>query len=76
MSLILLWATTALVITVFIPSHWPASAFDWGVEYTFSRYESGAKLVVAIGVMFTVAGENDIRAIYPNISFKYFFEQN
>jgi hypothetical protein len=29
----------------------------------------------AIGVMFTVAGQNDIRAIYPNISFKYFFEQ-
>jgi hypothetical protein len=46
-----------------------------GIEYTFSRYESGAKLVGAIGVMFTVAGDNDIRAIYPNISFKYFFEQ-
>jgi hypothetical protein len=46
-----------------------------GLEYTFSRYESGAKLVGAIGVMFTVAGQNDIRAIYPNISFKYFFEQ-
>ena len=29
-----------------------------------------------IGVMFTVAGQDDIRAIYPNISFKYFFEQN
>jgi hypothetical protein len=47
-----------------------------GLEYTFSRYESGAKLVGAIGVMFTVAGQDDIRAIYPNISFKYFFEQN
>jgi hypothetical protein len=47
-----------------------------GLEYTFSRYESGAKLVGAIGVMFTVAGQNDIRAIYPNISFKYFFDQN
>jgi len=32
--------------------------------------------VGAIGVMFTVAGQDDIRAMYPNISFKYFFEQN
>jgi len=47
-----------------------------GLEYTFARYESGAKLVGAIGVMFTVAGQHDIRATYPNISFKYFFEQN
>lgn len=47
-----------------------------GLEYTFARYESGAKLVGAFGVMFTVAGQDDIRAIYPNISFKYFFEQN
>jgi len=47
-----------------------------GVEYTFSRYTSGAKLVGAIGCNFTVAGQNDIRAIYPNISLKYFFEQN
>jgi hypothetical protein len=46
-----------------------------GLEYTFSRYESGAKLVGALGVMFTVAGENDIGAIYPNISFKYFFDE-
>jgi hypothetical protein len=29
-----------------------------------------------MGVMFTVAGQDDIRAIYPNISFKYFFKQN
>jgi len=46
-----------------------------GLEYTFSRYKSGAKLVGAIGVMFTVAGQNDIRATYPNVSLKYFFEQ-
>lgn len=46
-----------------------------GLEYTFSRYESGAKLVGAIGCMVTVAGQNDIRAIYPNISVKYFFDQ-
>lgn len=46
-----------------------------GLEYTFSHYQSGAKLVGAIGVMVTVAGQDDIRAIYPNISFKYFFEQ-
>ena len=46
------------------------------LEYTFAHCESGAELVGAIGVMFTVAGQDDIRAIYPNISFKYFFEQN
>ena len=47
-----------------------------GLEYTFSRYESGAKLVGAMGVMFTVAGQNDIKAVYPNISLKYFFDPN
>jgi hypothetical protein len=47
-----------------------------GLESTFARYESGEKLVGAFGVMFTVAGQDDIRTIYPNISFKYFFEQN
>ena len=40
------------------------------------RTTSGAKLIGAIGVMFTVAGQDDIRAVYPNISFKEFFEQN
>jgi hypothetical protein len=57
------------------PSKFYLVGLQPGLEYTFSRYESGAKLVGAIGVMFTVAGDNDIRAIYPNISFKYFFEQ-
>jgi len=57
------------------PSRFYLVGLQPGLEYTFSRYESGAKLVGAIGVMFTVAGDNDIRAIYPNISFKYFFEQ-
>ncbi|HEU4686409.1 MAG TPA: hypothetical protein VFS39_18015 [Nitrospira sp.] len=47
-----------------------------GLEYTFLRYESGARLVGVIGVMFTVAGQNDVRAAYPNISFKYLLEQN
>lgn len=46
-----------------------------GIEYTFFRNDSGARLVGATGVMFTVAGQNDVRAIYPNISFKYFFDQ-
>ena len=45
------------------------------LEYTFARYDSGAKLVGAIGVMFTVAGQDDIRAIYPNISFKSFLSK-
>jgi hypothetical protein len=45
------------------------------VEYTFFHRPSGAHLVGAVGVMFTVAGHDDIRAIYPNISFKYFFDE-
>lgn len=47
-----------------------------GIEYTFFRNESGGKLVGALGVMFTVAGQNDIRAIYPSFGLKYFFDQN
>ncbi|GKS57606.1 hypothetical protein YTPLAS18_11330 [Nitrospira sp.] len=47
-----------------------------GLEYTFFRDVSGRKLVGATGVMFTVAGQNDIEAIYPNVSLKYFFHQN
>ena len=45
------------------------------LEYTFLNRESGAHLVGAAGVMFTVAGHNDVRAIYPNISLKYFFDE-
>lgn len=45
------------------------------LEYTFLNRDSGAHLVGALCVMFTVAGNNDLRAIYPNISFKYFFDE-
>jgi hypothetical protein len=45
------------------------------IEYKFLHRESGAHLVGALGVMFTVAGHEDVRAIYPNISLKYFFDE-
>ena len=32
------------------------------------------RLVAAIGNLFTVAGQNDLDAFYPNISFKYFWD--
>ena len=46
-----------------------------GIEYTFFQDTSGGKLVGALGVMFTVAGHDDIRAIYPSFGLKYFFDQ-
>jgi hypothetical protein len=56
------------------PSFW-LFGVQPAVEYTFFHRASGAHLVGAAGVMVTVAGHNDIRAIYPNISFKYFFDE-
>jgi hypothetical protein len=46
-----------------------------GIEYTFLNRNSGAHLVGAVGLMVTVAGHDDIRAIYPNVSVKYFFDE-
>ena len=45
------------------------------LEYRFLEYEGGARLVGAAGILFTVAGQNDLDAIYPNASLKYFWAQ-
>jgi hypothetical protein len=54
----------------------PTSFSLFGVEpslqYKFFHDESGA-LVGAAGVLFSLAGQNDINAIYPNISLYYYW---
>ena len=42
------------------------------VQYTLFHGETGA-LVAATGVLFSVAGQNDINAIYPNMSIYYYW---
>jgi proteasome assembly chaperone (PAC2) family protein len=44
------------------------------VQYTIFHDESGA-LVGAAGVLFSIAGQNDINAIYPNISLYYYWSK-
>ncbi len=43
-----------------------------GVQPTV-QYNLTERLVAAFGVLFTVAGQNDIAAIYPNFSLYYYF---
>lgn len=42
------------------------------IQYKFFHDESGA-LVGAAGVLFSIAGQNDINAIYPNVSLYYYW---
>lgn len=42
------------------------------VQYTLFHGESGA-LVAAAGVLFSVVGQNDINAVYPNMSIYYYW---
>ncbi|MGH7182062.1 MAG: hypothetical protein ACREJN_08805 [Nitrospiraceae bacterium] len=49
----------------------PSSFNLFGVEPAV-QYKFGS-LVGAVGVLFTVAGQNDIAAIYPNISLYYYW---
>ena len=41
-------------------------------QYNIFHNESGA-LVAAAGVFFSIAGQNDINAIYPNMSIYYYW---
>ncbi|HJU04551.1 MAG TPA: hypothetical protein VJ692_05315, partial [Nitrospiraceae bacterium] len=52
----------------------PASFNLFGIEPAV-QYKFGS-LVGAAGVLFTVAGQNDIAAIYPNISLYYYWDRN
>ncbi len=55
----------------------PTSSTVFGIEpaiqYKFTRSSSGSQLVGAAGVQFTVAGQNNLAAIYPNISLYYYW---
>jgi len=42
------------------------------VQYNIFHNESGA-LVAAAGVLFSIAGQNDLYAVYPNISMYYYW---
>lgn len=44
------------------------------VQYKFFQTEHGA-LVAAAGVLFSVAGQNNINAIYPNLSIYYYWSK-
>jgi hypothetical protein len=47
-----------------------SSASEPAVQYKFGA------LVGAAGVLFTIAGQNDIAAIYPNISLYYYWDKD
>jgi hypothetical protein len=42
------------------------------LQYKFFHNENGA-LIGAVGCLFTIAGQNNIDAIYPNVAFYYFW---
>lgn len=44
------------------------------VQYTIFHGESGA-LVAAAGCLFSVVGQNDINAVYPNMSIYYYWSK-
>jgi hypothetical protein len=43
------------------------------IQYRFTPNQEGGQLVAAAGVLLTVAGQNSINAIYPNISLYYYW---
>lgn len=55
----------------------PTSSTLFGIEpaiqYRFTRSSTGSQLVGAAGVPFTIAGQNNLAAIYPNISLYYYW---
>jgi hypothetical protein len=55
----------------------PSSSTLFGIEpaiqYKFTKTSSGSQLVGAAGVQFTIAGQNNLAAIYPNMSIYYYW---
>jgi len=55
----------------------PSSSTLFGIEpaiqYKFTKSSSGSQLVGAAGVQFTIAGQNNLAAMYPNISLYYYW---
>ena len=56
------------------PTSFTLFGVEPSVQYKFFHDESGA-LVGAAGVLFSIAGQNDINAIYPNISMYYYWSR-
>lgn len=58
----------------------PASFQLFGIEpaiqYKFSSEALGGQLVGAVGILFTIGGQNDLSAIYPNLSLYWYFGRN
>jgi hypothetical protein len=57
------------------PTSFSLIGVEPSIQYKFFHDEHGA-LVGAAGVLFSIAGQNDINAIYPNISLYYYWGKN
>ena len=54
------------------PTSFSLIGVEPSIQYKFFHDENGA-LVGAVGVLFSVFGQNDVNAIYPNISLYYYW---
>jgi hypothetical protein len=54
------------------PVNYHLVGLEPSVQYTIFHGDSGA-LVAAAGVLFSVVGQNDINAVYPNMSIYYYW---
>lgn len=55
------------------PSSFQLFGVEPAIQYKFSSTWLGGDLVGAAGVLFTIAGQNDIAAVYPNLSLYYYW---
>ncbi len=58
------------------PTSFTLFGIEPALQYKFTSEALGGALVGAAGVLFTVAGQNDIGAIYPNISLYWYWGKN
>jgi hypothetical protein len=58
------------------PTSYTLFGIEPAIQYNFTSERLGGTLVGAAGVLFTVAGQNDIAAFYPNISFYWYWGKN
>ncbi|OLB55482.1 MAG: hypothetical protein AUI03_06855 [Nitrospirae bacterium 13_2_20CM_2_62_8] len=54
------------------PTSFSLIGVEPSIQYKFFHDEKGA-LVGAVGVLFSIMGQNDVNAIYPNISLYYYW---
>jgi len=60
------------LISTVNPVNYHLIGIEPSIQYTLFHGDSGA-LVAAAGCLFTLAGQNDINAIYPNMSIYYYW---